>query len=223
MSTESNPNKRSRTAENEDPKIFKILEGTLEISDYATFHLLVPENSIEDLAEALSKAESSLYVWTIGDEEITDIQNIPSNLAHPIRSIGEIPKDKSESELLDWLIHGESFVPKKYVILTFVDGEDGEYSGDVAYEIGNSEHFKKFVKALKEIFDFCEEYEYDSMRTYLTGYNIIDRGQYRSRRDFRGYNVVNDFIVEAFEEMAKERDPGCMHQFRHCWGVISQF
>ena len=89
MSTDSNPNKKSRTVENEDPKTFKVLEGTLKLSDYAKFHLLVPENSIEDLAEALTKAKSSLYVWTIGDEETTDIQNIPSNLAHPIRSIGD--------------------------------------------------------------------------------------------------------------------------------------
>lgn len=217
MITDSNPNKKSRTAKNEDPKTFKVLEGTLKSSDYAKFHLLVPENSVEELAEALSKAESSLYVWTIGDEEITDIQNIPSNFAHPIRSIGEIPKDKSESELLDWLIHGESFFSKKYAILKFVDGKSGDespYSGNVAYEIENSEHFKKFVKALEEIFDFSEEERYDrGEEVYLDRYYIIDRGQYLGRHDFSDRRVVDDATVEAFEAMAKKRDPLCMHDY----------
>ena len=115
---------------------------------------------------------------------------------------------------MDWLIHGESFVPKKYVILTFVDGKDGDdgYSGDVAYEIGNSEHFKIFFKALEEIFSFCEGDDGESV--YLANYYTIDRGQYRSRRDFVKHEVVDDATVEAFEEMAKERDPECMHQFK---------
>lgn len=78
-----------------DPIVFKILEGTLKASDYATLHLLVPEDSIEDLAETLRKAKQSQFVWTVGEEEITNIQNIPGTFANPIRSVRNIPKGKS--------------------------------------------------------------------------------------------------------------------------------
>ncbi len=89
MSTErSNPKKRSHNGagKNEDPVIFKILEGNMKASDYASPCLLVPEAVAEELAEALRKARSGQFVWTIGDDEITDIQNIPAQIAHPIQT-----------------------------------------------------------------------------------------------------------------------------------------
>ena len=162
------------------------------------------EHRVADIAEALHNATNSLYVWNIRDEEITDIQNIPPSFAHPIRSIGKIPSDKSESELLDWLIHGESFFSKKYAILTLVDVEFPRRHGnkwDEAFEIREKEHLKRVVDALDEI--RIHSYNSENAR-YLIEYDVIDRGQYLRR--FNSCHVVDDDVVGTFEEKANLRE-----------------
>ena len=86
--TESNPKKRSHNGagKNEDPVIFKILEGNMKTSDYASLCLLVPEAVAEELAEALRKARSGgQFVWTIGDDEadMVSIRDLVENATVP--------------------------------------------------------------------------------------------------------------------------------------------
>lgn len=112
MSQQSKKSKRDLDGQGE--VVFKILEGSVKTSDFATLCLLVPESKVSDVFEALDGAKHKMFQWLICQEKVLDIEKIPTPLAHPIRSIdGELPKDKTESELLDWLVHGESFFSKK--------------------------------------------------------------------------------------------------------------
>lgn len=204
MSTADNPKKRPHE-DMEQPIIFKILEGALKASDYATTTLLVPDDTVEDLLNALRGAEASLFVWTVGDEEITDIQNIPNKFAHPIRSIGEIPKGKAESELLDWLIHGDSFFSKKYVILKVKSGSrsDCSYCEEYALEVRKKDHLDRVAGAWNTIWDLFLYYD-DDENDHLDDVSVIDRGQYL--RKFDGCVVVDEDLVGKFEKMAESKD-----------------
>ncbi len=222
--TESNPKKRSHNGagKNEDPVIFKILEGNMKTSDYASLCLLVPEAVAEELAEALRKARSGgQFVWTIGDDEITDIQNIPAQIAHPIRSIGEIPSDKTESELLDWLMHGESYFSKKYVIVS-CGNQSSNTEFNQVYEITEKEHLKKFTDALEDLLSTAEENGFkvfDGSDMYLNGWYVIDRGNYLLKFHEGACNVVNDDLVECFEFMAKKWyiDDDLLRRMKSIW------
>lgn len=202
MRTDNNPKKTSHdgASKNEDPVIFKILEGNMRASDYASLCLLVPEAVVEELAEALRKARSGQFVWTIGEDEITDIQNIPAQIAHPIRSIGEIPSDKTdESELLDWLIHGESYFSKKYVVLSFHSG--CRKNRVEVYEITKKEHLQKFTVAVNTISNKSHE-EY----IQIVNWYVINRGTYLLKfHDEVACKVVDDDLVECFERRVKEK------------------
>jgi hypothetical protein len=190
--------------------LFKILQGSIKSSDYATFSLLVPESQVSDILEALGKTKNRQFQWTVCEEEIYDVQNIPTDLAYPIRSIGKIPEDKtSESELLDWLVHGDSFFSKKYVILDFMDEKDGGdgYTGKKVFEITKKEHMG-FCDAAIKLYENSDGY------LYLQNVDIIDRGQYL--RKFGGRKeAVTDELLAQFEEDAREGAPSWADDNRH--------
>lgn len=77
---------------------------------------------------------------------------------------------------MDWLIHGESFFSKKYVIMKFVHPKDGydRGSGEFAHEVRKEEHMKKLVDALDKIEKFSENIGW----AYFEGYRVIDCGLY---------------------------------------------
>lgn len=118
--------------ESEEVVTYNILEGSHKSSVYATLCLLVPESISSIVMKALEESESKMFDWSIvEDEVVTDIRNIPTALTHPIHSLDDADlqqflksssSKKSETELLDWLIHGESFFRKKYVVIKIVNG-----------------------------------------------------------------------------------------------------
>ena len=187
--------------------VFKILKGSSKSSDYATFCLLVPESQASDILEALSSTKNRQFQWEVCEDEIFDVQSIPMDLAYPIRSIGKIPEDKtSESELLDWLMHGDSVFSKKYVILDFMDGKDGpdgDYTGKKVFEVTKKEHMG-FCDAAREIYRNSGE---DGDSVYLQNFDIIDRGQFVREYGTNNKETVTDELLEEFREAAREGDP----------------
>jgi hypothetical protein len=149
-----------------------------------------------------------MFQWSICDEAVLDVEKIPTPLAHPIRSIdGELPKAKSESEILEWLIHGESYFSKQYVVLNFMDGKDwpdGGYTRKVGFEINRKEHISFYEEAMK-IYENSEE---DGDMVYLQGIELLDRGQFLRGFGDRRYYVVDDDMLKSFREAAVSEDVG---------------
>lgn len=198
--------KRIVDASPEVKVVFKILKGSSRSSDYATFCLLVPESQASNILKALSDTGNRQFQWEVCEEEIFDAQSIPMDLAFPIRSIGKIPEDRtSETELIDWLIHGDAFFSKKYVVLDFMDGKDGPYDGYTekkVFEITKKEHMGFYDAAL----EICDNSECDGDSIYLQGCDIMDRGQYLREYGGKGAQVVTDELLAEFEEDAREGD-----------------
>lgn len=97
----------------ETPATWKILLGVSENNDQAK--LLVPSDVAWPILEALKDGAKgdNFFDWSIEEDTvIRDIKTIPSSLALSIRtSVGKeevIPRNQTETELLDWLIHGDS-------------------------------------------------------------------------------------------------------------------
>ena len=182
------------------------MKGSFKYSDYATFSLLIRESEISFILEALVEAaEEKLFDWSICEDEITSMQSILAASAAgslPIRSVqqGTIPTDKSESELLDWLVHGESFFSKKYVILGFRHHGD---SRKVHFEI-SKEEYMPFYDACKTIFDnYKKNDRYNEQIGYLDSCELVDRGTYLCGFSFRSkLFIVDDHILREFEVKA---------------------
>jgi len=60
--------------------VFKILKGSIDSSDYATFCLLVPDSQASDILEALSNTKNRQFQWEVCEEEIFDAQAIQFDL-----------------------------------------------------------------------------------------------------------------------------------------------
>ena len=137
---------------------------------------------------------------------VKDIQTLPSSMFQPIRTIAveelaefiregkadenqrgnkksEDGNKKStktrkhwESEILDWLIHGEDYFSVKYVVLEFVH-QEGDYTSDIRdytsdkilFQITKQEHsnFYAYAKSLSKI---CNEVDW----VYLGICDLID-------------------------------------------------
>jgi hypothetical protein len=168
---------------------------------------LVPESKISDVCDALNAASFKQFDWSIShDDPIQDIQIIPSSLAHPIRScIETLPSGKTETELLDFMIHGESFFTKQYVVLDFVDGKRG-YTGKAAFEITKKEHLDPFVKAIDKIMESSGP---DGDMPYLDYCTCVDRGEFLSRyAAVSEHHVVDNAQLQQFQEDAESDDVG---------------
>jgi len=194
---------------------FRILVGSMNCSDYAQTSFLVPSERIEELCEALQNAEPSFYNWTIDEDTIlTDVQNTPASLGPLVRSFDKIPTDKSESELLDWLVHGDDYFSYKYVVLTFrlYDLVDNCYVDPsplkrVAFEINRKEYYTPFVGFCNGIFDHdCGALDdpYRSSPSWsVDDYQTIDRGEFLKEFGGQGH-VVDDDLLELFEQDLSE-------------------
>ena len=102
---------------------------------------------------------------------------------------------------MDWLIHGESFFSKKYVILKVAHrrAEDSSYCAEYALEVRKKEHLDRVIGAWESIggsFSMANA-EFD----YLDDVCVIDRGQYL--RKFDGCEVVDEDLVGKFEKIAE--------------------
>ena len=210
---------------------FNILEGASKISDYAKLCLLVPESKISDILKLLVESKDKMFDWTIvEDEVITDIRNLPPVFGHPIRSLREheeLPKDKTETELLNWLIHGESFYSNKYAIVTFCD-RDKDFNGNVVFEVTKEDLEEPFVDAIWEICSNNCEFEVPRGNTYLKDLKFLDRSQYlcycsvreikieetdeiwddeeeSDEEEFDGVYVVDEKLIESLEEWLAAR------------------
>ena len=123
-----------------------------------------------------------------------------------------------ESEILDWLIHGEDYFSVKYVVLYFVDEQDGEdgYTAKVPFEITKKEHLVFFEYA-KSLCSIC-----DSGLVYLSGCDLVDRPEFlkeygESRRvdeDFLASveEAVDDEDVRSMTAIKVERRAGCLYR-----------
>jgi len=201
--------------EDNTPMVFRILKGSALSSEYDAFCLLVPDDQGEFLCNALQSSKHRQHEWILCDEDIPEahIPYIPADLAHPIRSIGEsIPNSSrytNESDLLDWLIHGESFFAKQYVVFEFEDScccgydddDDAQLSQQrVVFEVVDEKHLVPFLEASEIV---CDK----SWNPPLTGPNLIDRGAFL--HEFGGKIrpfVVSDKVLKDFEEGGRIED-----------------
>ena len=199
--------------EEEGPMIrFNILEGSSKISDYAKLCLLVPESKISDILKMLVESKDKMFDWTIvEDEVITDIRNLPTAFSHPIRSLREyeeLPKDKTETELLNWLIHGESFFSKKYAIVTFCKryydyhGVRNDFNGDVVFEVTKEDLEEPFFDAIGAIFQ-ANRIGRDYGNTYLDALKFLDHSQYLCYCAVRGIKNEVGFGLEESDDEEK--------------------
>ena len=181
---------------------YNILEGSMEFSDFATFCLLVPESKISDVLKALQDSKEKMFDWTIvEDEVITDIRNIPAELTHPIRSLGEndeMPQGKTETQLLNWLIHGESFFVKKYVIVTF---SGHRWNRDAMFDVSTEDLEKPFYDAINKIYEESQNVRFG---VKLSAIKFIDRGQYLYEYAFgrqkRCVHIVDEEFIKSLQE-----------------------
>ena len=198
--------------------IFKVLKGELESNEYARFCLLVKETDCPAILAALEGSKNKCFSWSVDeDQTVTDVQVIPTSLAHPIRTIGKIPKAaKTECELLDWLIHGESYVPKKYIVLEFMDGMLGPDDGNrraVPFEVRQENHYARFLAASWKL---CVDSEADGDLVYLSGVRELDRAMYLHEFGTSTTpRVVDDELVTVYEYDAAEEDPWWAHNHRN--------
>ena len=188
---------------------YNILEGSMKCSDFATFCLLVPESKISDVLKGLQDSKSRMFDWTIvEDEVITDIRNIPAELTHPIRSLSEkdqLPKNKTETQLLNWLIHGESFYMKKYAIVTFLDPIFPRNNGDVVFEVSTEDLEKPFHDAIRKIYEKNRD-QVRKENSKLNGFRFIDRERY-----LREYGNSHCERTSRCRPYAFDRKKPCVH------------
>ena len=143
----------------EEGPLYSIAEGSLSFSDYGHFCLLVLEPQAQVVLTPLEGSSGKLFSWSISDETIRDVQNIPTAFGHLIRTTNsdDILAEASVSELLDWLVHGDSFFSKRYVLISILDGTRRRYEewsdrgGDIAFEISEEKHLTPFLEAAKVI------------------------------------------------------------------------
>ena len=111
----------------------------------------------------------------------------------------DIPTDKCESELLDWLIHGDSSFSKKYVVLHFMDRKDGDdgYSGRVAFEIRRP----KYMPFYDYCCTICSHSEPCGDNVYLEDCELIDRVSFLQRFNGLGH-VVDRKMLKRFKKDA---------------------
>ena len=194
-------------------QIYRVLKGSYKYSDYSTFSLLVPEQDVSMLLETLEKAKHRLFDWSICEEEIKTVEAIcmASSLGVlPIRSIEKesLPTEKSESEFLDWLVHGDSFFSEKYVMWEYVEGTDNVRK--YMFEIRKEAHLKRFYDACKII---CKASDYTGRRSHrLTDCKLFDRGNFLCEIAVKPCEtslgvyeeiVVSDELLEFFEKFAQ--------------------
>jgi len=230
MSKEDN-----QTRGNEDQDVeFRILVGSMNCSDYAQTSFLVPSERIEELCKALQNAEKSLYNWTIDEDTVlTDVQNTPASLAPLVRSFDEIPTDnKSESELLDWLVHGDDYFSYKYVVLTFrlYDLVDNCYVDPsplkrVAFEINRKEYYKPFLDSCETIHAFysggLDDPEHSSQLWCVDEYDTLDRGEFLKEFGGQGH-IVDENLFELFGQgvdICRERNVYWAEENQHLMNV----
>jgi len=198
--------------------VYKLLKGSVDFSEYLTISLIVPQSQASFIFQALKRVQNQ-YQWSICEDEITNVENILGlfDVAFPIRTIQyeDIPTNRSESELLDWLIHGESYFAKKYVVFKC---SKGSYRFDSTheriFEITKKEHLK-FTDVCKNIYYTYNEYidereidRYDDDTINIESCEIYDRGTFL--RDFadnwREPEIVNDEKLRKFEEGIRHKD-----------------
>ena len=165
---------------------YTILIGEAKKCKYGSMNLLVPSDDVTKLLEALTNADCGYFEWSIDeDETITDIRYIPSSVALPVRTLPDTyPKDKTEGELLDLVIHGESYFSKKYVILSFMCEAHNWYDTVIEMEMGKAV-FEISKKEYLPFYEYCKKLYDHSKRdpevAYLDGCDLVDEATYQMK------------------------------------------
>ena len=195
---------------------YKILTGESNTCKYGYLNLLVPSDDVRELFEALTNAECRCFQWSIDeDETITDIRHIPSSFALPVRTLPDTyPKDKTEGELLDLVIHGESYFSKKYVILSFMCEAHNWYDTVIEMEMGKAV-FEISKKEYLPFYEYCKKLYDHSKRdpevAYLDGCDLVDEATYQMKELSCNHctsYIVDDELMGRFKKYSEDKDIG---------------
>lgn len=212
MDTRSGNKKTKRdTAEKADEgnPTLKIVKGIYKNAVFASVCLLVPESLAPRVLDALKEAPGRLHDWTMSDDEsLDDISGFPKSLAYLVCSSinGDLPSEKSESELLGWLIHGDSGFQAKYLVLEWYDPKDGPddgYCGKVAFAIEDEKYLEEVETLASDLVSICPP---DGDLTGLVNSEILDLGKFKREFGEEKATVLDDDWMKEFRRAVEEED-----------------